>query len=660
MIRIRSGCRAPLVRLATLALFLACATTTRAQTPPVQTSAQTPLAAPDIPATFKAPLSGYDYDKRVVMIPMRDGVKLYTVIVVPKGASKAPILLTRTPYNAAGRATRSASPHMLATLPQGDEVFVADGYIRVFQDVRGKYGSEGDYVMTRPLRGPLNASETDHATDAWDTIDWLVKHVPESNGKVGMLGSSYEGFTVVMALVGPHPALKVAAPMSPMVDGWMGDDWFHYGAFRQPNFDYFAGQTSARGSGTPIVRPAWDDYETFRRAGSAGDYAKAAGLDQLPFWRKVSEHPAYDTFWSEQALDKTMAAQPLSVPTMWIQGLWDQEDMWGAIHSFLAMEPKDTGNDRNFLVMGPWRHSQVNYDGFSLGPFAWDGDTALQFRRDVLKPFFDQYLKDGAAKASTPPVFIYNTGENHWDRLTSWPLACARGCGATSKPLYLSADFGLSFTGPAATQTTKSAFDEYVSDPAKPVPYLPRPVRFADGEAWRRWLVTDQRFVADRPDVLSYVTAPLTEPLRISGAPVAHLVASTSGSDSDWVVKLIDVFPDEAPSKPEMGGYQLGVSMDIFRGRYREGVATAKAIAPNTPLSYTFVLPTANHVFLPGHRVMVQIQSSWFPLYDRNPQTFVPNIFFARPGDYVKATQRIYRADGAATSIELPVATGAK
>jgi uncharacterized protein len=666
MIRMRSGGRAPRARLATLALFLTCVATTPAQTPPARTkpvqttSAQTPPAAPDIPATFTAPLSGYDYDKRVVMIPMRDGVKLYTVIVVPKGASRAPILLTRTPYNAAGRATRSSSPHMLATLPQGDEVFVADGYIRVFQDVRGKDGSEGDYVMTRPLRGPLNASETDHATDAWDTIDWLVKHVPESNGKVGMLGSSYEGFTVVMALVGPHPALKVAAPMSPMVDGWMGDDWFHYGAFRQPNFDYFARQTSARGSGASIARPAWDDYETFRRAGSAGDYAKAAGLDQLPFWRKVSEHPAYDPFWSEQALDKTMAAQPLSVPTMWIQGLWDQEDMWGAIHSFLAMEPKDTGNDRNFLVMGPWRHSQVNYDGFSLGPFTWEGDTALQFRRDVLKPFFDQYLKDGAAKASTPPVFIYNTGENHWDRLTSWPLACARGCGATSKPLYLSADFGLSFTRPAATQTTKTAFDEYISDPAKPVPYLPRPVRFADGEAWRRWLVTDQRFVADRPDVLSYATAPLTAPLRISGAPVAHLVASTSGSDSDWVVKLVDVFPDEVPSKPEMGGYQLGVSMDIFRGRYRESVATAQAIAPNTPLSYTFVLPTANHVFLPGHRVMVQIQSSWFPLYDRNPQTFVPNIFFAKPGDYVKATQRIYRADDAATYIELPVAQGAK
>ena len=231
------------------------------------------------------------------MIPMRDGVKLYTVIVVPKGAKGAPILLTRTPYNAAGRTERAESPRMLATLPQGDEVFVTDGYIRVFQDVRGKYGSEGDYVMTRPLQGPLNSSNVDHSTDAYDTIDWLVKNVPESNGKVGMLGSSYEGFTVVMALVNPHPALKVAAPMSPMVDGWMGDDWFHYGAFRQTNFDYYAGQTAARGAGGDIARAGYDDYDNFRRAGSAGDFAKAAGLDQLPFWRKTAEHPAYDAFW---------------------------------------------------------------------------------------------------------------------------------------------------------------------------------------------------------------------------------------------------------------------------------------------------------------------------------------------------------------------------
>src|SRR5580698_9866328 len=330
--------------------------------------AQTAPLTPDIPSKFETPTASYDYVKRAVMIPMRDGVKLHTVIVIPKGAKNAPIILTRTPYNAAKRTERFWSASMLATLPQGDEVFVEDGYIRVFQDVRGKYGSEGEYVMTRPLKGPLNSSETDHSTDAYDTIDWLVKNVPESNGRVGMLGSSYEGFTVVMALVNPHPALKVAAPMSPMVDGWMGDDWFHFGAFRQPNLDYFTGQTAARSGGAPMTREGYDEYENFLRGGSTGDMAKAAGMDQLPYWRRLSEHPAYDDFWSEQALDKTMAAQPLKVPTIRIQSLWDQEDMWGAIHCFLAIEPHDTNNNMNYLVMGPWRHSGVNYEGYSLGP----------------------------------------------------------------------------------------------------------------------------------------------------------------------------------------------------------------------------------------------------------------------------------------------------
>ncbi len=640
-------------RLLTVTLLLAFGSGVRAQVSP---------ETPDIPKKYEAPASSYDYVKREVMVPMRDAVRLHTVIVIPRGASRAPIILTRTPYNASGRAEREASPHMLGTLPQGDEVFVAAGYIRVFQDVRGKYGSEGDYLMTRPLRGPLNSTSTDESTDAYDTIDWLVKNVPESNGKVGMLGSSYEGFTVVMALINPHPALQVAAPMSPMVDGWMGDDWFHFGAFRQVNLDYFTEQTAVQGEGHSIVRQGYDDYENFLRAGSAGNFAKAAGLDQLPWWRKMAEHPAYDSFWQLQALDKTMAAQPLKVPTMWIQGLWDQEDMWGAIHCYLAVEPKDQANNMNFLVMGPWRHSGVNYDGYSLGPLRWEGDTALQFRRDVLKPFFDQYLKDGAPKADTPPVLIYNTGENHWDRLKSWPLACDSGCSAKSKPLYLSAGFGLSFAAPEAPAGRDSKaskdYDEYASDPAKPVPYQPRPVRFADTEAWRRWLLMDQRSVVDRPDVLAYVTPPLTEPVRISGAPVVNLVASTSGTDSDWVVKLIDVYPDEVPSQPEMGGYQLNISMDIFRGRYRESFETPKAIAPNTPLPYKFTLPMANHVFLPGHRIMVQIQSSWFPLYDRNPQKFVPNIFFAKPEDYVTATQRIYRAPGAASFIDLPVVSG--
>jgi uncharacterized protein len=621
-------------------------------------SAQTSPETPDIPLKYEPSTSSYDYVRRDVMIPVRDGVKLFTVIVIPKGAKHAPMILTRTPYNAAERAERMRSPYMLATLPQGDEVFVEDGYIRVFQDIRGKYGSEGDYLMTRPLRGPLNNTATDESTDAYDTIDWLVKNVPESNGKVGMLGSSYEGFTVIMALINPHPALKVAAPESPMVDGWMGDDWFHYGAFRQTNLDYITDQTTARGEGHEIVRQNYDDYTNFLRAGSTGDFAKAVGLDQFPWWLKMSEHPAYDAFWQGQALDKVMAEQPLKVPVMWEQGLWDQEDMWGAIHCYLAVEPKDKNNDMNFLVMGPWRHSGANYDGSSLGPMHWDGDTALQWRRDVLKPFFDQYIKDGAPKADTPPVLIYNTGENHWDRFKSWPLACENGCATKSKPLYLTKNFGLSFETPtvsASASEPEKGYDEYVSDPAKPVPFSPRPDRFQDSNAWRRWLLVDQRFVSDRQDVLSYVTPPLTEAVRVSGPPMVNLVASTSGTDSDWVVKLIDVFPAEVPSDPEMGGYELNIAMDIFRGRYRESFTNPKAIAPDTALTYRFGLPQVNHVFLPGHRIMVQIQSSWFPLYDRNPQTFVPNIFFAKPDDYVKATQRIYHMPGQTSFVDLPV-----
>jgi putative CocE/NonD family hydrolase len=614
--------------------------------------AQSKAADSDIPATFTASQTDYDYVKRIEMIPMRDGVKLYTVIVIPKGASHAPILLTRTPYSAAALTSRTESPHMLDELPQGDDVFIKAGYICVLQDERGKYGSQGIYLMTPPPIGPLNKSGIDDTTDAYDTIDWLVKNTRESNGKVGMIGSSYAGFTVVMALINPHPALKVAAPESPMVDGWMGDDWFHYGAFRENNLDYFLEQTSVRGRSPVIPREGYDDYTNFLRKGSAGDFARFAGMEQLPFWRKVEEHPAYDEFWQDQALDKIMAKTPLKTPTIWLQGLWDQEDMWGAIHCYEAIEPRDTNNNMNYLVMGPWRHSQVNADGFSLGPLLWNGDTTYQFRHDVLLPFFNQYLQDSAPKADTPPVLIYNTGENRWDRYQSWPLSCDHECKNKSRHLYFAANGALSFDAPNS-ETTK--YDQYVSDPAKPVPYRPRPVYVGDADAWRGWLVDDQRFVDGRPDVLTYLSEPLAKSLRLSGAPEANIYASTSGTDTDWVVKLIDVYPDTMPSQPAMGGYELSISLDIFRGRYRTSFEHPEAIKPDEPLLYRFGLPTVNHIFLTGHRIMVQVQSSLFPLYDRNPQKFVPNIFYARPADYVKATQRIWHAPDASSFISLPV-----
>jgi putative CocE/NonD family hydrolase len=362
------------------------------------------------------------------------------------------------------------------------------------------------------------------------------------------------------------------------------------------------------------------------------------------------EHPAYDTFWQNQALDKLVALRRSRVPAMWVQGLWDQEDMWGAIHSYLALK-KAGQTDHNYLVMGPWSHCQCTRDGYNLGPLRWDGDTALQYRRDLIRPFFDQYLKAGAPGANTPAVVIYNTAENRWDRFSNWPVACAEGCAAPMKALYLQNGFGLEFGKPAVT----AASDSYISDPAKPVPYIPRPLRMPDRDRWGPWLVSDQRSVADRTDVLAYQTSPLTIPLRISGVPVADLYAATTGTDADWIVKLIDVYPDEVPGQAELGGYQLALAMDIFRGRYRQSFEQPSAIPANQPQRYRFDLPPTNHVFLPGHRVMLQIQSSWFPLYDRNPQTYVPNIFFAKASDYVKSTQSVFRSSELASAVWLPV-----
>ncbi|WP_254606606.1 CocE/NonD family hydrolase [Sphingomonas bacterium] len=609
------------------------------------TSAQ--AAAGDIPAKFTPPGADQDYVKREVMIPMRDGVKLYTVIVYAKNLTNAPIVLTRTPYNAKGRANRADSALEISTLPLADEQFVRQGYIRVYQDIRGKYGSEGDYVVTRPVIGPLNATKVDHTTDAYDTIDWLVNkaNLPEGNGRVGMIGSSYEGFTVVMALLHPHPALKVAAPQSPMVDGWMGDDWLHYGAFRLTNIGWLGSQTGYKGAGKAPPSGGYDDYDNFRTI-SAGDWAKKFGYDQLPYWQRMVQHPAYDGFWQGQALDVLLAQNPSSIPTLWEQGLWDQEDMYGAIHSYEALvKAGHAGN--NFIVMGPWRHSQVNREGKSLGPLEWNGDTAQQYRDEMVMPLFNQYLKDGPP-AGLPAAAIYNTGENHWDRLSRWPIACAKDCAAPLTPWYLEPGHRLGLErlgGPG---------DSYVSDPANPVPHLPRPVNFGDGR-WGDWLVSDQRSVDGRTDVMSYSTDALKQPVRVSGVPWADIFAKTTGTDGDFVVKIIDVYPDEVASNPRMGGYQLAISLDIFRGRYRDSFAHPSAIPVGKVQEYHFRLPAVNHVFQPGHRIMVQVQSSLFPLYDRNPQTFVPNIFLARPGDYRKATVSIEHGAAGASAVLLPV-----
>jgi putative CocE/NonD family hydrolase len=645
-------------------LAAAVAATVMLSASPIEQNQQSPPPNPsqqnETPATFRPVTDSFDYVKRDVMVAMRDGVRLHTVILVPKGARGAPILLTRTPYDADALTSHAQSTHLGPILNGYDnatDVIVEGGYIRVIQDVRGKYGSEGEYVMNRPLRGRLNSTTVDHSTDTYDTIDWLVKNIPESNGRVGILGISYDGFLPLMALVNPHPALKVAVPMNPMVDGWRGDDWFHNGAFRQQNMAYIHDQEATRRSEEKWWSSHFDEYEMFMEAGSAGELGRRHGLEQVGFWRKILEHPTYDAFWRDQAMDRVLAAQPLNVPVMLVHSLWDQEDIYGAIAVYKALEPKDTNNDRVYLVFGPWHHGQEIVDGQELGALKFHSDTGLYFRQEILAPFLARYLKDGAAKDDVPPVAAFETGTNVWRRLTSWPSGCADGCAIRHSPLYLGVNLTATFDAPRPGDT----FDEYVSDPAKPVPFRARPIQPIGYEpplTWSQWLVDDQREASGRPDVLAFKSDRLTAPVKISGEPIANLIASTSGTDADWVVKLIDVYPDEVAGQPGMGGYQLMVSADIFRGRYRESLEQPKAIVAGEPLLYKFALPTANHVFLRGHRIMVQVQSSWFPLYDRNPQTFVPNIFWAKPSDFKKAIQRVYHSPDRASFVDLPVVAG--
>jgi hypothetical protein len=442
--------------------------------------------------------------------------------------------------------------------------------------------------------------------------------------------------------------------MNPMVDGWMGDDWFHFGAFREQNAQYIYEQEASRDNMIKWWSSYHDDYDLFLQSGSAGELGRSHGMQQIGFWNKIAAHPAYDAFWSDQAVDKLLATQPLKVPVMLVHSLWDAEDIYGAIAVYRAIKPKDVNGNMVKLVLGPWYHGQAIDEGSSLGNLRFGSDTSRWFRENVLRPFLAQYLKDGAHAADVAPVTAFETGTNEWRRFDRWPVSCESGCTHGTKALYLQPGNKLGFEAPAGG----AAFTEYVSDPARPVPFRARPIQqpgYAPGQTWQQWLTDDQREASGRTDVITFTSAVLTKPLRIAGHPVVHLVASTSGTDSDWVVKLIDVYPDEVYAQPEMGGYQLAVGMDILRGRYREGFVTPKPLKANQPLAYEFKLPPNNHVFLPGHRLMVQVQSSWFPLYDRNPQTFVPNIFFAQSEDYRKATQRVYHSAKEASYIALPV-----
>ena len=583
------------------------------------------------------PPSAYQYIRREVMIPMRDGARLYTVLIFPKGVAKAPILLDRTPYSARKTTERAPGPLPENIVSPMYAELIRAGYIVAVQDVRGRFASEGDYVVNRPLRGPLNRTAVDHSTDAFDTIDWLVKNLPESNGRAGTIGTSYDGFTALMSLVDPHPALKAAVPINPMVDVWKGDDWFHNGAFRQQMASYVYGQTAARHSDENWFPSGRDDYNGFLRHGSAAAYGRAMGMDRLPFWRRLMQHPDYDDYWQSQALDKILAKKPLSVPTLLVGSLWDQEDIYGAPAVFAAVKASPSAR----LVLGPWYHGQMNYPALSLGPLDFGSDTARWFRTRVMIPFLDEHLK-GGPRAGIAKVTAFDTGPNQWRRLPDWPPACMRGCPANLTPLHLAPGRRLAWRQPA-----QSGSNSYVSDPARPVTYRAQAnlSPWAQGSTWRTWLVDDQGFAAARRDVLAFTGEPLGRPLRLAGTPLVHLAASTSGTDSDWVVKLIDVLPS---------GYQLPIAMEVMRGRYRGDPARPTPVPANQPVTYEFALPQVSYTVQPGHRLMVQIQSSWFPLYDRNPQTFVPSIFHAKPGDYRPATQRVFHGPEG-TWVGLPV-----
>ena len=574
---------------------------------------------------------------------MRDGVKLYTLILVKTGVAQAPILLERTPYGADGSATHGSSQHLAHLVSVADAPYIEDGYIRVYQDVRGRNRSEGIYVTNRPLSGPLNPTGIDHATDTYDTIDWLVKHVPETNGRVGIIGGSYDGFLALMATFSNHPALQAAVPINPMVDVWMGDDWYHYGAFRQITLGVLPLIMADKGRGGPVPNGGVDLYALFLETGSVGDYIRRYGLDVFPAAQRFISHAAYDYWWQGQALDRLAAAHPIKVPMLLVASTWDEQDLYGAPAVFRALAPLDRDHKVS-LLLGPWNHMGVDGKGTGLGALTFSADTAEVARRDVIKPFLDAHLKSNARPLDLPSIISFATGGGGWRRSNSFAQVSA--------PLYLHAGSGLSFQPPAKNEAPT---DQFVSDPAKPVPVISRPFYFGGGsDSWPTSLVADQRFASQRTDVLTYVTERLSKPVHIFGWPKVDLFAATSGSDSDFVVKLIDVYPDEMPDQA-MSSYQLPVSMDIFRGRYLQSSEKATALVPGRAYNYRFDLPIADHIFAPGHRIMVQVQSSWFPVYDRNPQLYVSNIFNTKPSEYRKATQTLFHTRTRASAVILPI-----
>jgi uncharacterized protein len=615
-----------------------------------------------------APTSPADaFDVRDVMIPARDGVRLHTKIFTPKNQSgPLPFLMRRTPYGIEGAAGAFARAY---------KTLADEGYIFVFQDIRGKFGSEGTFVMQRPARAPGDTTSLDEGTDTHDTIEWLLTNVPNNNGRVGMLGVSYDGWTTIMGALEPHPALRAISPQASPADMWLGDDFHHNGAFR---LSYAFEYAAMMESGKDVQQFQFDRYDTFDWYLDLGSLANANRkylFEKIPTWNDFVAHPDYDPFWKRQTMVPHIRS--VKVPTLNVAGWWDQEDFYGPLRIYEALEQHDTAG-MNYLVVGPWNHGGWTRTGDTLGPISFGSDTAAYFRDEVQAPFFAYFLKDKGAR-SFPEALTFESGANQWRRWNSWPpkssartslyfrsgerldiggvpgAATTSGGTSTSGGGTAGRESGLSAE---ASAKAEAGYDEFVSDPAHPVPYRQRPIQatyFPGGSKWSTWLVEDQRFVDDRADVLSWESAPLEADLTIAGDVVAHIFASTTGSDADWIVKLIDVYPEHYPENWNLAGYQLMVSNEVFRGRYRNGFEKPAPIPPGRVQEYAFSLHTQNYTFRKGHRIMVQVQSTWFPLIDRNPQTFTKSIFEARELDFTKATHRVYRSARYPSRVEVGV-----
>jgi putative CocE/NonD family hydrolase len=594
-----------------------------------------------VPSRAQQPTALADrFTKTESLVPMRDSVRLNTAVYVPnRKAGLLPFIFLRTPYGIDDMAKTSFAQYVRDL---DDE-----GYIFVFQDIRGRFKSEGKFVMNRPPRDRADPKAVDESTDAYDTIDWLLKHVPGNNGRVGMLGISYGGWLTAMAMLDPHPALKAVSPQASPADQFLGDDFHHNGAFRLSyGFEYVAMMETSKVN-TDFQFDRYDTFEWYLKLGPLSNVNARYFHGKQPTWNDFIAHPTYDRFWRKEAFAPYL--NRVTVPTLNVAGWWDQEDFYGALKIYELLEKHDARN-MNYLVVGPWNHGGWSRGpGDRLGRIHFDSATGKYFRGRVQAPWFAYFLKD-KGRLTQPEALVFETGSNRWRSYDHWPPRRR----TTDRRLYFHADGRLAFEPPQATDEPR--YDSYISDPADPVPYRPRPVRPTyPGPEWPVWLVQDQRFVHRRPDVLSWETTPLEEDVVVAGDVLAHLYASTTGTDSDWVVKLIDVYPEAYPDDPSMGGYQLMIANEVFRGRFRRSFEKPEALVPGRVEEYAIDLHWINHCFRKGHKIMVQVQSTWFPVIDCNPQKYVENIFNAKAGDFQQARQRVFRSAPCASHLTLPV-----